>query len=60
MLHPLEAVGVNLPDCHEDPSLDLLGDLVSHDGLELRLLQAEIRKDGTLICRVELPYDVGL
>ena len=60
MLHPLEIVRVSLPDYREDPSLDLLGDLVSHNGLELWLLQAEIRKDGTLICRVELPHDSGL
>ena len=60
MLHLLDIVRVSLPDCREDPSLDLLGDLVSNNGLELRLLQAEIWEDGTLVCWIELPHDGGL
>ena len=48
---------MNLPDCHEDPCLDLLGDLISYNGLELRLLQAEIREEGTLVDWIELPHD---
>ena len=48
---------MSLPDCREDPSLDLLGDLVSHNGLKLWLLQAEIWEDWTLVCWVKLPQD---
>ena len=55
-LHFLLVVGVGLPDSREDPILDLLGDLVSHDGLELWLLQADVREEGTLVSCVKLPY----
>ena len=60
MLHPLDIVRVSLPDSLEDPILDLLGDVVSHNRLELRLLQAEIWEDGTLVGWNELPHDGGL
>ena len=49
-----------LPDSREDPLLDLQGNLFPHNGLKLRLLQAEIREDGTLILRNKLPHDGGL
>ena len=51
---------MRLPDSHEYPLLDIRGDLVSHDGLKLWLLQAEIREEGTLIGWVELPHEGGL
>ena len=51
---------MGLPDSREDPVLDLLGDLVPHNGLKLWLLQAEIWEDGTIVCRIELPDYGGL
>ena len=46
-----------LPDSLEDLGLNLLGDLVSHDGLELWLLQADVRKKETLVVWVQLPHN---
>ena len=48
---------MGLPESREDPIFDLLGDLVSHNGLDLWLLHAEIREQGTLVDWVELPQD---
>ena len=48
---------MGLPDSHEDFSLNLWGDLVSHDGLELWLLQADVRKEETLVVWVQLPHN---
>ena len=49
-----------LPDSQEDLGLNLLGDLVSHDGLELWLLQADVRKKETLVVWVQLPHNCVL
>ena len=59
-MHHLLVVGVELPDSRQDPGLDLLGDLVPHNGLELRLLQTEIREDETLVVWILLPHDSEL
>ena len=40
---------MGLPDSLEDPGLDLLGNLVPHDGLELWLLQADVQEEETLM-----------
>ena len=47
---------MSLPDSREDLGLNLWGDLVSHDGLELWLLQADIWEERTLIGWVQLPH----
>ena len=49
-----------LPDSQEDLGLNLLGDLVSHDGLELWLLQADVREEETLVVWVQLPHNCVL
>ena len=46
-----------LPDSLEDLGLNLLGDLVSHNGLELWLLQADVREEETQIVWVQLPHN---
>ena len=48
---------MGLPESCEDLVLDLLGDLVPHNGLELWLLQAEIWEDETRVIRIQLPHD---
>ena len=48
---------MSLPDSREDLGLNLWGDLVSHDGLELWLLQADVREEQTLVVGVQLPYN---
>ena len=45
-----------LPDSLEDLGLNLLGDLVSHDGLELWLLQADVWEKEALVVWVQLPH----
>ena len=47
---------MSLPDSREDLSLNLLGNLVPHDGLELWLLQADVREKKTLVVWVQLPH----
>ena len=37
--------------------MDLLGNLVPHDRLELWRLQADVREEETLMVWVKLPYD---
>ena len=37
--------------------MDLLGNLVPHDGLELWLLQTDVREEETLVVWVQLPYN---
>ena len=51
---------MSLPDSHEDLGLNLLGGLVSHDGLELWLLQANVREEENLVVWVQLPYNCVL
>ena len=46
---------MSLPDSLEDPGLDLLGNLVPHDGLELWLLQTDVWEEETLAVLVQLP-----
>ena len=48
---------MSLPASPEDPILDLLGDLVSHNGLELWLLQADVWEEETLMVWVKLPHN---
>ena len=43
---------MSLPDSQEDPGLDLLGDLVPSNGLQLPLLQAKIWEGGTLVGQI--------
>ena len=51
---------MSLPDSREDLSLNLWGDLVSHDGLELWPLQADVREEDTLVVWVQLPHNCVL
>ena len=48
---------MSVPNSHEDLGLNLWGDLVSHDGLELWLLQADVREEETLVVWVQLPHN---
>ena len=48
---------MSLPDSQDDLSLNLWGDLVFHDGLELWLLQADVWEEETLIVWVQLPHN---
>ena len=47
---------MELPDSLEDLGLNLLGNLVPHDGLELWLLQADVWEEETLVVWVQLPH----
>ena len=47
---------MTLPDSREDLGLNLWGDLVPHDELELWLLQADVREKKTLVVWVQLPH----
>ena len=47
---------MSLRDSCEDLSLNLLGNLVPHDGLELWLLQADVLEKETLEVWVQLPH----
>ena len=48
---------MSLPESREDFGLNLWGDLVSHDGLELWLLQADVWEEETLVVWVHLPHN---
>ena len=49
-----------LPDSQEDLGLNLLEDLVSHNGLELWLVQADVREKEALVVWVQLPHNCVL
>ena len=59
-MHHLLVVGMGLSGCGKDPGLDFLGDYVLHNGFQVWFLQAEVRKDETLICGIQLPQNCGL
>ena len=48
-LHHLLVVGMGLSNSREDPGLDFLGDYALHNGFQFWFLQAEVRKDETLL-----------
>ena len=51
---------MRLPDSLEDLGLNLLGDLVLHDRLELWLLQADVWEEETLVVWVQLLHNCVL
>ena len=48
---------MGLSDSLKDLVLNLLENLVPHNGLELWLLQADVREEETLVIWVQLPHD---
>ena len=51
---------MGLSNSCKDPGLDFLGDYALHNGFQFWFLQAEVWKDETLVCGIQLPHHCGL